>query len=117
MVAQIPLWTAVTGALAGGATNAAPTVVTDGVVRTANRRGVPLHMAVIKDNTATVSVYGWVTALTAWFLLETYTYTDSVNRAEPLEYASGFDRIYFHVSANGGTITSVSMGEVDEGAY
>jgi hypothetical protein len=116
-VAQIPLWTAVTGALAGTATNSAPTVVTDGVARTDNRRGVPLHMAIVKDNTATVSVYGWSTALAAWFMLETYTYTDSINRAEPMEYAAAYDRIYFNVTANGGTVTSISMGEIDEGPY
>ena len=116
--AQIPEWSAVTAILAGGATNAAPTVVTDGVARTINRRGVPLLMSIQKDNTATVVVYGWATALSQWFALETHTWGgDSLSHAEPLEYAAAFDRIYFHVSANGGTVTAIWMGETDEGPY
>lgn len=111
--AQIPNWTTVLASTA--ATNAAPTLVTDGVATSTSprRRGTPLHIAITKADTATVVIYGWSTALTAWFVLDTYTYTDSISHAEPLEFAAGFDRIYAHVSALGGGNIAVFMGEVD----
>ncbi len=118
-VAQIPNWTTVLAAT--GSTNSAPTLAAHGVaVNTGaeSQRGIPLHIAVTKANTATVTIYGYATALAAWFAIETYTWGgDSISHAEPLEFGAAYNRIYAHVSALGGGNIAVFMGEIDAGAY
>ena len=111
-----PKWTKVVAALA--APNAAPTLASHGIAVTAGRRGTPLHIGAKKTSTATVVAYGYATATATWFALETWTWAgDSLSHGEPMEFASAYDRIAFHVSARGGGTITIWIGEADEEAY
>lgn len=84
------------------ATNSAPSGASDGVATPLNSRGIPVHLMVKCTNTWTIVVYGYSKSAAEWFLLQSYSGTTSLNRSEPMEFAAGFDRFDFHLSALGG---------------
>ena len=92
-------------------TTTAPSLATHGTAVDPDLTGEFVHVAVAKTNTATIAVWGYTKAVSAWFRLEASTLSTTANEAVALQVAAAYDRLAVQVTALGGGSLSAWIGQ------
>ncbi|MHC4619684.1 MAG: hypothetical protein ACYTEQ_18205 [Planctomycetota bacterium] len=84
---------------------AAPSASTNGTLIPDGRRGEYVHLLVGTTNAVTVRCWGMEQG-GEWYTVETFAWTDGINRAEPLKGLAAYNRVYGQITS----ITATQLG-------